>query len=192
MRIAAFLLITLLCAAGTLAQQRTDDATSGPARQATATRATNTGPITLRGCINGGAQRYTFMQQSTGAVFSLEGDRSRFEHFRGKAVELTGHESPPAGATGVNYLPELRVDDIKVLAAKCPIQSSGPAATTAQPPLQNRGERPPSSPATPRYGGAGAPTQTPPAVGNNPNQPGITGAPSPGTGNPPPPPPPQP
>lgn len=142
----------------------------------------------MRGCINGGAQRYTFIQQSTGATFELQGDRSRFEQLRGKTVEVTGHESPPATATGINNVPELRVQGLQIIADKCPIEAPGPASTPAAPAPQNGRERQPASPATPRYGSAGAPNQTPPAVGNNPNQPGITGAPSPGTGNPPPPP----
>lgn len=144
---------------------------------------TRTAEIKIRGCISGG-KRYTFMQSSTEAIFELIGNSSGFNSARGKLVEISANELAPQGNS--DELPKLRVNNLRVIADKCPIQAR--AATRPRPPSADEG--PPAdaeSPDATPYVDPGTATQTPPNV-NNPNISGDTGAPSPGTGNPPKPP----
>jgi hypothetical protein len=163
------------------AQQDTTSAQSQGQVGATATR---TAEITIRGCVSGG-KRYTFMQASTGAIFALTGT-NRFAPIRGKLVQITANESAPEGKSG--ELPNLQVNNLRVIAGKCPIQARAASATATLPSAdQGQGQLAATSPATERYADPGTVSQTPPNV-NNPNIAGDTGAPSPGTGNPPSPP----
>jgi TolA-binding protein len=159
-------LVLLFMLASTLAQPQA----SSPA--------TRTAEISIRGCVSG-EKRYTFMQASTGAVFSLTGDSARFASLRGKFSEVRGTEYAPQQPNS-SALPELRIKDIRVIADQCPIQP-GAAPTRAAGP-SSQGPRTSPSPATAPYADPGTATQNPPNV-NNPNISGETGAPSPGTGN---------
>jgi hypothetical protein len=171
--------IFLMVAAGlvssvlVLAQQDTTPQTQGRS----AAIPTRTAEITIRGCVTG-RKRYTFMQASTGAMFALTGETSRFVPVRGKLVEITANEFAPRGNSG--ELPKLRVRNLQIIADKCPIQAR--AASRVKVPSAN--EFPPAaeSPATAPYADPGTESQSPPNV-NNPNISGDTGAPSPGTGN---------
>lgn len=164
----------------TWAQQNTTS--SSPQQHASAVAPTAV--ITTRGCISG-AKRYTFMQTSTGAMFELSGETDRFVAVRGKLVEITGDELAPQPQSG--ELPTLKVNSLRVVADKCPIQARASSAT-ANSTSANK-TRAPSSGAsgTTPYTDPGTESQTPPNV-ENPNVSGATGAPSPGTGNPPAPP----
>ena len=158
-----------------MAQQNT---TPAPSRDHSAAP-TQTAEITIRGCVSG-QTRYTFMQSSTGAMFALTGESSRFAPVRGKLVEITADELAPQDHS--RELPKLRVRNLHVLADKCPIQAR--AASRTKIPSANQGHPAAESPATAPYADPGTQSQTPPNV-NNPNISGDTGAPSPGTGNPP-------
>jgi len=171
--------VALSLSAWAMAEQDTTSAQSQGRVGATATR---TAEITIRGCVSGG-KRYTFMQASTGAIFALTGT-SRFAPIRGKLVEISANEFAPQGKSG--ELPNLQVNDLRVIAGKCPIQA-GAASTTATLLSADQGQLAATSPATEPYADPGTVSQTPPNV-NNPNIAGDTGAPSPGTGNPPSPP----
>jgi hypothetical protein len=144
--------------------------------------------LTLEGCV-GGQERYTFMQAGTGAMFQLMSRDPQLAAARGKFAEITARELPPNPDASSPASPQLEVRNLRILGQECPIPPRGtPSSERTQPQA-----RPAPSPATPRYSPMGAPDQTPPAVGHNPNAPGTSGTPSPGTGNPPPqPPPPQP
>src|SRR5579872_2979826 len=74
-----------------IAQQ---DTTPAPPRDRSAAAPTQTAEITIRGCVSG-ETRYTFMQSSTGAMFALTGESSRFAPVRGKLVEITADEFAP-------------------------------------------------------------------------------------------------
>jgi hypothetical protein len=137
--------------------------------------------LTMQGCVTG-QQRYTFMQAGTGAMFQLMGTDSQFASARGKLVEITARELPPNPSAPSGELPQLQVRNLRIVGERCPVQPRG-ARTSERTQPQSP---PPASPATPRYPPMGAPDQTPPSVGNNPNVPGASGTPSPGTGNPPP------
>jgi hypothetical protein len=155
------------------------------------TPAVSASQLQMQGCINGGREAYTFTQTGTGAAFLLRGDAQNFESFRGKLVSVTGIESPPTSRTALKDLPELTTSKVQVIAAECPLATTGkmgvPAAApnTVPPTRTAPPQNPAPSAATPRYEPSGAPKQTPPSTGNNPNVTGATGAPSPGTGNPP-------
>jgi hypothetical protein len=172
----------------------------GLATMATAQTATSsasnsaTGPITMQGCINGGARGYTFIQTSTGTTFTLPAQDDRFAQYRGKMVNITGLETPPPASAGSKDLPKFTPDTVKQI-GDCPLNATGNpdrpyGAPMTTPPTSTNVPRRPNAPeaSTPEYAPPGAPSQTPPTVGNNPNQTGATGAPSPGTGNPPAPP----
>jgi len=133
-----------------------------------------TAEISLRGCITGG-KRYSFMQASTGAVYSLSGDSGRFSQLRDKLVEITGNEYAPKGGE----LPRLQVKDLHVIQNECPIQPRAPRRSRAASGQAPAGAR---SAATPPYVDPGTETQRPPNI-SNPNITGDTGAPSPGSGN---------
>ena len=153
------------------------------AQQPAASSATNrTAEITVRGCVSGG-NRYTFMQSSTRAMFALSGDPSRFAPIQGKLVEITANEFAPKPNSG--ELPVLRVNDLRVVADKCPIQTRAASDKANIPAADQRSTTRPA--ATVPYADPGTVTQRPPNV-NNPNISGDTGSPSPGTGNPPKPP----
>ena len=171
------------------AQQAPGAQTVQPAAKAPVSA--NAGPITIRGCVSGGAEAYTLAQSGTGTVFKLQGDSRHFESLRGKQVEVRAREFPPARNAGLTELPRLAVDEVRVIGDRCPVQAKGkPAERRSTIPPKNRSNTRSTHPnaATPRYQPPGAPDQTAPKVGNNPNVGGANGAPSPGTGNPPSPP----
>ncbi len=185
--------ISMWLSAGIIAQetgQRAQPSERSPARSTNS----SSGPITIRGCISGGREAYTLAQASTGATFKLQGDSRQFEPVRNKLVEITGRELAPTNDAGVNELPKLAVDKVQVVGSQCPSRAGNlapPAGTPAAIPQtqKTQPETKPPQAVTPPYEPSGAPNQTPPTVGNNPNPGGATGAPSPGSGNPPPPPP---
>jgi hypothetical protein len=139
--------------------------------------------ITIRGCVSGG-KRFTFMQASTGAAFELTGKTDRFVSAQGKLVEISATEF--AGGGKPDELPKLQIHNLRVVAAKCPIQAEPPSANQTPPPNGQHPPGPEQSPSTRPYADPGTVNQAPPAI-QNPNIKGDTGAPSPGTGNPPPP-----
>ncbi len=155
----------------------------------------SSGVITVQGCITGGQEAYTLTQEGTGVTFKLLGNSTQFQDFRGKSVEVTGREFPPTSRRGMNDLPRLAANKMRMTGGHCPAvkgYAPSPAGTPTGIPQAKDGQpqnQPPTA-ATPRYASPGAPNQTPPTVGNNPNVGGATGTPSPGTGNPPPPSPP--
>lgn len=168
-----------------VAQTRSNSAANKPV---------TTGPITMQGCINGGPRGYTFIQTSTGTSFSLQGASGKFDPYRGKLVNITGTEAPPATVDGTKDMPQFSPNDVKQI-GDCPLNTVGKTdrphgAPLTHPSIPQTGSAPQqgntSGAATPEYASPGAANQTPPTVGNNPNQTGATGAPSPGTGNPPP------
>ena len=110
-------LLVLALVFSAAAQQTTTSAPSADHPNANSTR---TAEIKIRGCVNGG-KRYTFMQASTEAMFELLGDNNGFNSARGKLVEITANELAPQGS---DELPKLRVNDLRVIADKCPIHAS--------------------------------------------------------------------
>jgi hypothetical protein len=174
---AKFLVVALAMwfPARSMAQQGT---TSSPSQDHPSPAPTRTAEITIRGCVAGG-KRYSFIQASTGAMFALTGKTDRFAPVRGKLIEITADEFAPQGKS--NEFPTLRVNNLRVIADKCPIQAR-PAPRRVIPSSAYQG--PPASPNTTPYADPGTVSQTPPNV-DNPNVGGATGAPSPGTGNPP-------
>lgn len=160
---------------------------STPRRPSNATpKAANANSITLQGCVNGGKQGYTLLQQNTGASFELESNSYQLRHTRGKLVQVTGREMPPDAKS--HGMPRLDLQGLQVLSDHCalPGKASGASTNTPEPNSTGNAEQP--SVATPKYQSPGAPDQTPPSQGNNPTNWGRTsGPPSPGTGNPPPP-----
>ncbi len=166
--------LAMSCSTPSIAQQNTTPIASGPAASPAPTA-----NITIRGCVSGG-KRYTFMQAGTGAIFELAGETSRIARVQGKLIEINATELAPQGKS--DELPTLRVNTLRVVTNKCPIQARGPSKVHASAP--DEGQPPPRSPATEPYGEPGAERQIPPNV-NNPNISGDTGTPSPGTGNPP-------
>lgn len=141
--------------------------------------------ITLRGCVNGG-ERYTFIESDTGSMFNIVGDTQAVAPLSGKFAEVTARELPPAPKSAAGPFPQIEIQQAKVLSEVCPVKSKVPKPNQApQPSTPTRSSQTPLPETTP-YSAPGAPNQTPPTVGNNPNPTGATGPPSPGTGNPPP------
>jgi len=143
--------------------------------------------ITVQGCLNGGKQGYSLVQQGTGAGFELESKSYQLKRARGKLVQITGREMSPNGKS--DNLPRLDVEGLQVIADHCELPGKAGGASTSVPQRTNNpANTTQPDAATPRYEPSGAPDQTPPSQGNNPTNWGRTsGAPSPGTGNPPPP-----
>lgn len=177
--------VVTIASASVMAQT---ESTSSPASS------TQTGPITMEGCINGGSKSYTFVQTSTGTTFALPSADDKLARYRGKLVQISGMQAPPPAATTLDNLPRFTPNNVREL-GECPVKSfgtaqqSGGAATTlppSSPPAAGSQQSNAPSAATPEYASPGAPNQTPPSVRNNPNESGASGAPSPGTGNPPP------
>ena len=137
--------VTALALGLSLSAAAQQDATSASSSAHPSETPTRTAEITIRGCISGG-KRYTFMQASTGEMFALAGKADRFASARGKLIEITANEFAPEAKS--DQLPELRVNILRVIADKCPIQAHpeprmpNPAATSPGPPP------PASSPAT--------------------------------------------
>jgi hypothetical protein len=180
--VSTLLTVLLLWSAGATAQQaQNNSAPPAPVKNNSQTEARD---LTIQGCVTG-QERYTFMQTSTGAMFGLVGPGSEFAAARGKLAEITGRELPPKPNAPSGELPRLQVKNLQIVAERCPVQPRGARTSERTQPQAV----PAPSPATPRYPPMGAPDQTPPSVGNNPNVPGASGPPSPGTGNPPPQPP---
>jgi hypothetical protein len=170
--------------------------TAMPARSQASSHATNnqtTGPISVRGCVNGDKGTYTLTQKGTGAVFALQGNDALWQSLRGKPVEVTATEAPPLTASAV--LPQLAVSDVHAVDGECAWAEGGKTAAPTSPVPDNLPAARSSADrnvqndatATPEFASPGGDNQTPPSVGNNPNVAGESGAPSPGTGNPPPP-----
>ncbi len=157
-------------------------AASSPSMNSSRVDRTRTAAIKIQGCVAGG-KRYTFMQTGTEAMFTLIGKTERFATVRGKLIEISGDEFSPQPKS--DELPRLRINHLRVIANRCPIQSRVPSRTEIP---SSTYQTPPASPNTAPYADPGTTDQTPPNV-NNPNISGDTGAPSPGTGNPPSPPP---
>ncbi len=166
----------------------TSPSTASP-RNAASNAAPNvatTNSITLQGCVNGGKQGYTLLQQSTGAWFELESKSYQLKHARGKLVQVTGREMPPDAKS--HGMPRLDLEGLQVLSDHCALPGKSSGASTNMPEPNSNGNAAQPSIATPKYQPPGAPDQTPPSQGNNPTNWGRTsGPPSPGTGNPPPP-----
>lgn len=155
----------------------------GPAHDATASQEVTASNITIRGCVQGERkEHFTLVQPSTGAAFDLEGDVDSLQRSSGKLVELKVTELAPTSGHGTKSLPRLVVSELHIIADKCPIQGNGRSAAQGRTYDANQPE---PSAETPRYQRSGAPDQTPPPAGTNPNGAGVSGAPSPGTGNPP-------
>ena len=151
------------------------------------TNAPNAKAITIQGCLNGGKQGYTVLQQGTGAGFELESKSYQLKNARGKLVQITGHEMPPNNKS--DNLPRLEVEGLQIMSDHCELPGKASGASTSVP--HGNGNNPANTTqpdaAVPRYESSGAPDQTPPNQGNNPTNWGRTsGAPSPGTGNAPP------
>ena len=85
MLLASVVLLTGV-AAGQNQSNKATGAQSDPA-------STKSADVTVQGCVTGG-ERYTLMQVSTGAMFGLAGDSSRFAPFQGKVAEVTASELP--------------------------------------------------------------------------------------------------
>ena len=170
--------LTLLLSSMAFAQQNGDI----PQQNPNTSSASN---ITLRGCINGG-ERFTFIESDTGSMFNLVGDTSSFEKLTGKFAEVTARELPPDRKSDAGSFPQLQIKEARVISDSCPIKSGAPKPNQAPSRVPTTSSAPAKGPETTPYAGPGAPNQTPPTVGNNPNPAGATGPPSPGTGNPPP------
>ncbi len=139
-----------------MAQQNT---TSSPSQDRPKAAPTRTAEITIRGCVSGG-KRYTFMQASTGAIFALTGKTDRFAPIQGKLIEITASEFAPHGKSG--ELPRLRVNNLHVIADRCPIQGRA-ASTTLNQPSANQGQPATNQyPSTTPYTDPGTESQTPP------------------------------
>ena len=141
--------------------------------------------LTIRGCVQGSRPgHFTLFQASTGAGFEIQDSDTNLKSFKGKLVVVTGTELAPTARNGTKSLPEVRVSSLRIVANECPIQGPG-----KRPDLSDTGsgggQNQPPVAATPRYQRSGAPNQTPPPAGVNPNGAGVSGSPSPGTGNPP-------
>jgi hypothetical protein len=155
-------------------------AASATAQQNTAP-SNRTAEVTVRGCVTGG-ERYTFMQASTGAIFQLQGQKGRFAPVQGKLIEITANEFAPRDNS---ELPILRVNNLRIVADKCPIHAHPESKAGNAAPANRPSTR--ENPATTPYTDPGTATQAPPNE-NDPNISGAEGPPSPGTGNPPKPP----
>jgi hypothetical protein len=177
--------VLMLSALSLSARAIAEQNSSSPSQGSPAAGQTPNAEITIHGCVSGG-ERYTFMQESTRAIFALIGDDDRFAAAQGKLVEITANEFAPQGKS--NELPKLQVKNLRVIADKCPIQSEK-ASPMPKPTSTNRGQTPATEevPATAPYATPGNENRNPPNV-NDPNISGDTGAPSPGTANPPTPP----
>jgi len=133
------------------------------------------GEVTVKGCMQRGADRTT-LTDATGTTYLLS-HVSRSS--RGSAfVEVHGKQVAPAGWHGEAALPGLRVNRMRRLSATCPEK-------IIPPPSNNSNLSPPygQSPGTPAYQSPIAPDgqEAAPVL----NSQGAGGAPSPGTGNPP-------
>ena len=91
----------------------------------------NAGPITVRGCINGGHAGYTLTQKGTGAVFVLEGDAALWSSLRDKPVEVKASETPPLSKADV--LPKLAVSEVHAVQGECSWAVGGKAAVPYSP-----------------------------------------------------------
>ncbi len=141
--------------------------------------------ITVKGCIQGTRQgHFTLLQVSTGAEFEILGDTNDFKRSSGKLVVVKANELAPTAKRGMRSLPHLKISNLRVVANQCPIQGHGrrPAESEAG---NSAVPYEPPSPATPRYERSGDSDENPSPSGTNPNGAGVSGAPSPGTGNPP-------
>ena len=175
----------LLGASLVSAQETNRTAGSNDTRQASDTQDVSASKLTIRGCLQGGEDRFTLLQSSTGASFALEGNHQMFRQFSGKVVEVNGTELAPAAKTGAQSLPRFKVQALKVVDNQCPTSEvgNGAAATSRQPPVG--ATQPPASSHSRTQVGPGTSAPVAPGTPINPNTPGANGAPSPGTDNPP-------
>ena len=163
---------------GALAFSQTSGQTSA---KSAATPDITASKLTVQGCVQGKTPgHFTLLQASTGATFEIKGKPRDFKHSRGKLVEVEASELAPTAPRGMGDLPQLQVTKLRVVAKRCPIQGNGLRPEQSSPPA---GQNQPPVAATPRYQTTGAPDQTPPTAGTNPNGAGVSGAPSAGTGN---------
>jgi hypothetical protein len=141
--------------------------------------------ITIKGCVQGSRPgHFTLFQVSTGAGFEIQDSNTDLKSFKGKLVVVTGTELAPTARSGTKSLPHVRVSSLRILEKECPIQGPGKRPDVSATGSGGGQNQPPVA-ATPRYQRSGAPNQTPPPAGVNPNGAGVSGAPSAGTGNPP-------
>jgi hypothetical protein len=179
MRILVFCAVVLSC--GIAFTQQAGPAASKPSSSPEVTAS----KITIKGCVQGTRPgHFTLLQASTGATFEVQGNIHALKHSSGKLVEVKAMELAPTAKRGMQSLPRLNVSNLRIVANQCPIQGYGKGAPQSDALNHARRNEPPVA-ATPRYQQSGAPGQTPPTAGTNPNGAGVSGAPSPGTGNPP-------
>ena len=174
------LLFALLLAVAASAQNQ-----PATAAQSTPTRNAKSADITVQGCVSGG-ERYTLMQVSTGAMFAMTGDTTRFAPYKGKFAEVRASELAPNQHSASGELPQLQVKETKVVADKCPEQPKANTGAASGGPAYGgpQAQQPAPSVSTPNYQSPEAPpTQAPSTQVTNPNTAGAHGAPSPGTGN---------
>ena len=170
---------TILMSTFVLAQQNGDIPQQNP-------NTSSASHITLRGCINGG-ERFTFIESDTGSMFNIVGNTDSVAPLTGKFAEVIARELPPARNSAAGPFPQIEIQQAKLISEVCPVKSKAPKpnqAPNSSTPTTRSSQ--PALPETTPYAGSGAPNQTPPTVGNNPNPTGATGPPSEGTGNPPP------
>ncbi|MFZ3211370.1 MAG: hypothetical protein WA188_07625 [Terriglobales bacterium] len=130
------------------------------------------GAITVRGCLQAGAD-HTTLTDRTGTTYLLEhvSVSSRGSSF----VEVQGEQFSPSGERGEAALPQVRVSSMRRLSHTCP-QKILPPPSNPKPPLPSA-----QSPSTPPYQSPNAPQPEDAAPVLNTQ--GAGGAPSPGTGN---------
>jgi hypothetical protein len=128
--------------------------------------------ITIRGCIQPGAERTT-LTDSTGTTYLLRHAQTSSQNRA--FVEVRGQQLSPPGRRGEAALPEIRVGSMRTLSNICPAKimpppsNSNPASRTTMPPAG----WPSESTVAPQ------PEQAAPVI----NSQGAGGAPSSGTGN---------
>ena len=130
------------------------------------------GAITVRGCLQAGAD-HTTLTDGTGTTYLLEHVSASW---RGSSfVEVHGEQFSPSGGRGEAALPQVRVSRMRRLSDTCP-QKVVPPPSNRKPPL------PSAESPTPPYQSpiAPQPEDAAPLL----NSQGAGGAPSPGTGNP--------
>ncbi len=173
LKLAAFIVICVSFAAGQAQSSRKPPEVSPQGQIATAN--SQTGTITLRGCVQAGKERSTFVQESTGTEFLIAGSADDPAKYQGKLVRITATESAPASTTPNAKAvpadaPQLQISKIEVVANVCPLdQPSAGRPTTTDPTVGNQPVK----------------SQRPSPDGTEPvNINGATGAPSPGTNDP--------
>lgn len=142
----------LLVTTGMVAQQapapdqsNARPATSAPASNSNADKPPQNAPndpptanlITVHGCVSGGKQGYTLMQQGTGAAFQLQSSTYLLKNVRGKVVQVTGRETSPKADS--DNLPQLQVEALQIVSDHCVMPGKAPGASA---PVQQGKEKP--------------------------------------------------